>query len=131
MDKTLIASDLISLYVESISKADTASFRSLWSGKDNTLVSIGRLYRGVDEIVDDFLLGTVGRKYTSIKLLTDDIKIIDASDSLVIVIFRFHADTVLRKNDKPYGFQGLETQIIVKTDKGWKFQHIHYSKRSD
>ena len=130
MNNTLDITTLVNAYVNVIASGDTNAFRQLWTGKDNTLVSIGKLFNGIDDITDDFLIGTVQRKYESIRLVTEDIKIIEASESMAVVIFRFTGEAILRNTLKDYSFKGLETQVLVKDKKSWKFQHIHYSKRS-
>jgi hypothetical protein len=35
---------------------------------------------------------------------------------------------VLRETNEPFGFEGLETQVMVKEEGKWKIQHVHYSK---
>ncbi len=116
-------------YCESIHSQNENDFKSLWSKKQECiLISIGNIFKGVDSIYKDFLIGLVQKAYTKIDLIPDDVDVNINSDDLAIVVFQYHTDCILRQNGEKFGIKGVETQVFIKEDNQWKLKHIHYSK---
>ena len=64
-------------YCESIHSQNENDFKSLWSKKQECiLISIGNIFKGVDSIYKDFLIGLVQKAYTKIDLIPDDVDVI-------------------------------------------------------
>ena len=92
------------------------------------LISIGKIFKGIDSIYKDFVIDLIQKSYTTIDLIPDDIDVHINSNDLAIIIFKYHTDCILRKNGEKFGINGVETQIFIKEDNLWKLKHIHYSK---
>ena len=92
------------------------------------LIAITRHFRGRESIYNDFLLGGIQKNYRFIELISDEVDVYEINDQLVNIVFKYHTISVLRETNEPFGFEGLETQVMVKEEGKWKIQHVHYSK---
>lgn len=43
-----------------------------------------------------------------------------------INLHMYHTECIIRENGQPHGIEGLETQILKRTEAGWKIAHIQY-----
>ena len=92
------------------------------------LVSIGKVFEGLDSIYKDFL-GLIKQLYSKIELIKDEeLKINFIDEKSAVIIFKYHTECILRENGKDFGINGVETQLIIKEEGNWKIVHIHYSK---
>lgn len=131
MDDIAAIKAVVRAYAKAIHTQDEDDFRGLWSRQALcTLISVGKLYRGIDAIVDDFLIGAIHRLYSSIELVVDSIEVNLVDEAHATVIFGYRTECVRRETGEPYGIQGLETQNFVREDGSWRLQHVHYSKVS-
>ena len=120
---------LVKRYCESIHSQNEKDFKELWcKNKECMLISIGKIFKGIDSIYKDFVIDLIQKSYTTIDLIPDDIDVHINSNDLAIIIFKYHTDCILRKNGEKFGISGVETQIFIKEDNLWKLKHIHYSK---
>ena len=120
---------LVKKYCELIHSQNEKDFKELWcKNKECMLISVGRVFKGIDSIYKDFLIDLIQTLYTRIDLIPEDIDVNINSDDLAIIIFKYHTDCILRKNGEKFGIKGVETQIFIKEDNLWKLKHIHYSK---
>lgn len=119
---------LVQEYQKAIHTQNEKDFRKLWTGKDNTLISITHLFNGIDSIYNDFLINIIQKSYSKIDLITKRIDVHFIDDKNAVVIFQYRTECLRNNTNEPYGIQGLETQIIRKVDNEWKLVHIHYSK---
>ena len=116
-------------YCELIHSQNEKDFKELWcKNKECMLISIGKIFKGIDSIYKDFLIDLIQNSYSRIDLIPDDIDVNINSDDLAIIIFKYHTDCILRKNGEKFGIKGVETQIFIKEENLWKLKHIHYSK---
>ena len=114
-----ILKGLVKRYCELIHSQNEKDFKELWcKNKECMLISVGRVFKGIDSIYKDFL----------IDLIPEDIDVNINSNDLAIIIFQYHTDCILRENGEKFGIKGVETQIFIKEDNLWKLKHIHYSK---
>lgn len=121
--------ELVNRYIQAIHTQDKDEFLSLWTGNEaDTLISITKIYKGDQALYDDFLIGTMQKKYSRIDLINDGLTIELLDDKTAIVVFSYHTECILREDGTPFGIQGLETQVLRKIGSQWKIQHIHYSK---
>lgn len=119
--------ELIQKYADSIHTQDEKKFKSLWTQEDtNILISGTRLFEGVKSIYQDFLVDLIQKKYSSICLVNDGLQTYLLTDDVAVAVFKYHTECIIRENGKPYGIAGLETQVLKKTEKGWKIAHIQY-----
>ncbi len=92
------------------------------------LVSVGKVFEGLDSIYKDFL-GLIKQLYSKIELIKDEeLKINFIDEKSAVIIFKYHTECILRENGKDFGINGVETQLIIKEEGNWKIVHIHYSK---
>ena len=120
---------LVKRYCELIHSQNEKDFKELWcKNKECMLISIGKIFKGIDSIYKDFVIDLIQKSYTTIDLIPDDIDVHINSNDLAIIIFKYHTDCILRKNGEKFGISGVETQIFIKEDNLWKLKHIHYSK---
>jgi hypothetical protein len=120
---------LVKKYCELIHSQNEKDFKELWcKNKECMLISVGKVFKGIDSIYKDFLIDLIQNSYSIIDLIPDDIDVNINSDDLAIIIFKYHTDCILRKNGEKFGIKGVETQIFIKEENLWKLKHIHYSK---
>lgn len=128
MDDKKAILELVEKYKDAIHTQDKESFKKIWTGTDNTLISITNLFEGIDSIYDDFLINGIRKHYSKIDLISENTDIHFIDEDHAIVIFKYHTECIRRETNEPYGIQGLETQIMQKINGQWKLVHIHYSK---
>ena len=117
-------------YADAIHTQGEAEFRALWTGgEENRLISGSKLFDGVDAIYTDFC-GLLHDLYESIYLVNDGIDVRMMGEDVAIVVFRYHTECVRRETGEPYGIAGLETQVLRRTEDGWKIAHIQYAGKS-
>lgn len=116
-------------YVEAIQSQDKESFCSIWAQNSHcVLIAITKEFIGIDNIYNDFLIGSIQAAYSVIKLIVEEIKVHIINDNLATVVFGYHTECIKRNDGSNFGIKGLETQIFIKENDQWKIQHIHYSK---
>ena len=118
--------DKVLAYCEAVEKQDQNAFRELFCS-DATLISISTLYDGIDEIAGTFL-GKIKDVYQSIRLIPEEIAVSFRDEKMAIVIFKYHTECIRRDDGSEYGISGLETQVFLRKENGWKITHLHYSK---
>lgn len=131
MTDTEMIKAVVLQYCNAIATRDRDAFLSLWSGSDSdTLISIAKKFCGTEKIYSDFLIGGIQNAYTEIKLVADSEPQVNfVGEDTAIVVFEYHTECIRRADSSPYGIEGVETQIMFKTDDGWRLRHIHYSKK--
>lgn len=122
-------SKMVERYADAIGSQDKDDFCGLWANSPHcVLISIASEYTGVESIYQDFLIGRIQAAYSQIKLVAETVEVHEVSDDLATVVFRYHTECIRRDSGEPYGIQGLETQVFVREDGGWRLLHVHYSK---
>ena len=124
----LAINKVVDTYCAAIHSQNETDFKSIFSKtKKSTLISVARIFEGIDSIYGDFVYG-LNKSYETITLIKDeDLQINFVDDEHAIVIFKYHTECILRRNGEPFGIKGVETQIMEKEDGNWKIVHIHYS----
>ena len=121
--------ELLEKYKKLVNTQDRELFDEVFVNNDQcNLIAITRHFRGRESIYNDFLLGGIQKNYRYIELISDEVDVYEINDQLVNIVFKYHTDSVLRETNEPFGFEGLETQVMVKEEGKWKIQHVHYSK---
>ncbi|MGN0266374.1 MAG: YybH family protein [Lachnospiraceae bacterium] len=119
---------LVERYANAIHSQDETDFRSVWTQEDtNVLISGDKIFQGPDSIYQDFVIGMIQTKFSSIYLVNDGLQAYLLNDTAAVVIFRYHTECILRDTGEPHGIAGIETQVLKKTDNGWRIAHIQYS----
>ena len=118
---------MVLAYCDAIEKQDQDAFNDLFD-RDATLISIATLFQGRDTIINDFLK-RLHSIYLSIKLIPKNISIRFPNSEMAVVIFEYHTECIRREDGSNYGIAGLETQVFVLKQDGWKITHLHYSKK--
>lgn len=121
--------NLVNAYIQAVHTQNETDFRSLWLDEDVTLISVVNLFKGLDSVYKDFLIGGIQAKYASIDLIAEgqpSVRFLD--ETTAVVIFAYRTECILREDGSEYGIRGLETQLLRKSGNGWKIAHLHYSK---
>ena len=122
--------DIVNKYCLAVGSQEEKDFKNIFTQKKKCyLISVGKIFEGVDSIYKDFIIALIQKLYTKIALIKDEeltINFID--DKNAIVIFKYHTDCILRENGEKFGINGVETQVLIKEEGNWKIVHIHYSK---
>lgn len=119
---------LVQDYVHCIEEDDD-HLKDLFAGNSASLISVARLFDGTQSIEQDFLKGAIRKAYSTIKLIPENLDIRLLNDKTALIIFQYHTECIRRDTGEPYGIQGLETQIAIREEDGWKLAHVHYSKK--
>lgn len=120
---------LIERYKTAIHTQRGEDFLPLWSETCQTsLISLSTCYSGTESIYQDFLVGRIHKAYSSIRLLTKEVQVRMISHTCAMAIFSYSTQCIRRETGEPYGIEGLETQVFVKEEKGWRLVHIQYAK---
>lgn len=118
---------LIKKYTQAIHTQNKDDFYDLWTKKENNvMISNSNFFKGIDNLYSEFLIGGIQNAYTRIDLIIDDQQINFIHKDVAIVILKYHTDCIRRMSGEHYGIQGLETQVVQKTEQGWKLVHIQY-----
>lgn len=129
---TLIKDEVLELlekYKKLVNTQDRELFDEVFVNNDQcNLIAITKHFRGRESIYNDFLLGGIQKNYRFIELISDEVDVYEINDQLVNIVFKYHTNSVLRETNEPFGFEGIETQVMVKEEGKWKIQHVHYSK---
>lgn len=126
MNKKEIEAVVLS-YAKQIHDQNEQEFKDLWTGKDtDTLISNSKIFYGIDSIYNDFLAGLIHTYYESIYLINDGLEINILNETTAVAVFKYHTECIRRNTKEPYQMTGIETQVLIHTDKGWKLAHIQY-----
>ena len=126
MNKKEIKAVVLS-YAKQIHDQNEQEFKNLWTGKDtDTLISNSKIFYGIDSIYNDFLAGLIHTYYESIYLINDGLEINILNETTAVAVFKYHTECIRRNTKEPYQMTGIETQVLIHTDKGWKLAHIQY-----
>lgn len=129
MSETQTIEALVRRYCDAIHTQDETAFRALWSKESAcTLISVGKVYAGLDDICERFLIGGIQKAYSEITLIPEDISVSFRGADLAVVIFRYHTECIRRADGSPFGIAGAETQVFLREAGEWKLTHLHYSK---
>lgn len=129
MNDEIQIKELVSRYVKAIETQDKESFYQIWANNSNCiLISITKIFEGKDSIYQDFLIGSIQKAYTTIKLIAEEVEVHKINSELATVVFSYHTECIKREDGSEYGIKGLETQVIIKENGQWKILHVHYSK---
>lgn len=118
---------LVQDYADAVRTQDEKAFKSLWTGEDTDIeISGTKLFQGVESIYQDFLIDLIQKKYSSIILVNDGLQAYLLTENVAVVVFKYHTECIVRESGEPYGIAGLETQVLKKTEAGWRIAHIQY-----
>ena len=118
---------VIARYTAAIHSQDEKEFKSLWTGEPtNTLISGSSVFTGLETICQDFLIGILQKRYSTIALANVGLTSYSLTGDVAVAVFRYHTVCTLRDTGEPYGIAGVETQVMKKTGAGWKIAHIQY-----
>ena len=122
--------ELVDKYCKAVNTQEKDDVYSIFSLKGKcTLISVSKIFDGLDSIYQNFLVDLIRKFYSKINLIKDEeLKINFVNENTAIVIFKYHTECILRENGEKFGIKGVETQVMIKEDGDWKITHIHYSK---
>ena len=119
--------ETLNRYIAAVHTQDEEEFKKIWLDiPEATLISITTVFSGIDNINSNFL-SLIRNAYTKIDLIAESVDINLIDETTAIVIFKYHTECIKRDDGEPFGIKGLETQLMKKTDEGWKLVHVHYS----
>ncbi|MBE6123235.1 MAG: DUF4440 domain-containing protein [Erysipelotrichaceae bacterium] len=118
---------VVERYAKAIHDQEETEFRDLWTCEEgNILVSGTRVFRGIDSIYHEFLAGLIHDHYESIYLINDGLEIHMVTEDTAVALFEYHTECIRRDTKEPYVMKGIETQVLKKTEQGWKIFHLQY-----
>ena len=121
--------ETLNRYINAIHSQNEEDFRSIWTDQaECSLISVAKIYKGIDSIYHDFLIGGIHHLYETIDLIAEDIDINFTDNTHALIIFRYRTECIRRETLEEYGIQGVETQCMILENHEWKLQHVHYSK---
>jgi len=121
--------ELVMQYVKSVHTQKREDFNCVFSDLAQCrLISVGTEYVGKDSIYEDFLINAIRAAFSDISLVVDDLSFNQISHDMMVIVFRYHTECILRESGESFGIQGLETQIAIREDTSWRLVHVHYSK---
>lgn len=120
---------LVAQYAKAVHTQDRVDFDAAFSLQaECRLISIDTEFVGKEAIYQDFLVDRIGAKFSEITLVTDDLAFNRISPDLMIIVFRYHTECVIRETGEPFGIRGMETQVALRENDAWRLVHVHYSK---
>lgn len=120
---------LVMDYADVVRTQDRRSFdRVFCERSDCRLISIDREFCGRDAIFEDFLIARIRAKFSEITLVTESLEFVPVSADVMLIVFGYHTECVLRESGEPFGIRGMETQLAVRENGEWRLLHVHYSK---
>lgn len=121
--------DLVAKYQQLIHDQSRELFEEVFSKDENcNLISIVTQFQGRESIFNDFIIGGIQKAYSKIDLIADEINVYEINETLATVVFKYHTECIRRDSGEPFGFAGVETQVMIKEEGNWKILHVHYSK---
>ena len=121
--------DLVAKYQKLVTQPSRELFDEVFSyAHPCNLIAITNRFESRERIYNDFLMGALKKAYSRIELIADEISVNVISEELAIVIFWYHTECDLRESGEPFGFSGIETQVMINEKGQWRIIHIHYSK---
>lgn len=120
---------LVADYAKAIHTQSRSDFDAVFSSQaECRLISINKEFLGRDAIHQQFLVDGIGAKFSQITLVADDLAFNRIAPDMMIIVFRYHTECILRETGEPFGIQGMETQVAVRENDTWRLVHVHYSK---
>ena len=118
---------LIEKYAKSIDAADTTLGAEVWStGTDVSLIHPMGQERGWQNIKVNFYENVMGKMFAKRELKPKDIAVHLLGDA-AWVEFNWEFTATMTATNQPMNSKGRETQVLKKTDRGWRIVHVHYS----
>jgi uncharacterized protein (TIGR02246 family) len=118
---------LIEKYAKSINSADTTLGAEVWStGADVSLIHPMGHERGWEQIKGNFYENVMAKMFTKRELKAKDIAAHILGDT-AWVEFNWEFTATMTSGNQQVNTKGRETQVLKKTDLGWRIVHVHYS----
>jgi len=117
-------------YCKAVHTQTREDFFHIWAENTETcLISVATVHRGTNEIYNNFIVGGLGKAFSSIDLIVKSLDVTFLSPDTASVIFQYETDCIRRDTGEPFGIEGMETQIWIRQGDDWKLGHVHYSKK--
>jgi uncharacterized protein (TIGR02246 family) len=116
---------LLEKYVKSVNAADTKLGAEVWDTSASLIHPMGH-EKGWEQIKTNFYENVMGKMFTKRELTAKDIAIHTLGDAAWLE-FNWDFTATLSANSQPMTSKGRETQVLKKTDRGWRVLHVHYS----
>ena len=119
---------LLKKYVQSVNTLDLDLAKSIWDNEGEvSFIHPRGNERSLDEIIQNFYIGTMGKIFTIRNLVFKDLKSKIYKDTAFLEFqWDFYAKSSETGDDVHH--QGRETQFLVWRKDEWKIVNIHYSK---
>ena len=126
MDAQSQIKDTINQYAQSVNELDLEKAKTLWIDiPEISFVHPRGHEKGKEQIIRAFYQETMGR-FSKRRLTPKDIDIAVIGDT-AFVVFYWEFNAIFADDGSAHQTKGRETQVMKKTDDGWKILHIHYS----
>ncbi|HVT40003.1 MAG TPA: nuclear transport factor 2 family protein [Gemmatimonadaceae bacterium] len=112
-------------YVRAVNNADPNLLREIWdTGTAASYVNPTQRLRTWEQL-ERFWRGFLGDRFSVRKFTPDSVAIRHVGDvAWVVFNWEFRAT---QRNGEPYNQHGWEPQVYLRSDRGWRIAHAHYS----
>ncbi|MDO4229815.1 MAG: nuclear transport factor 2 family protein [Capnocytophaga sp.] len=125
-DKVAIT-ELLKTYAQSVDLADTDLAATIWDTNERVIFIHPRGDEfGWEAVKENFYKKTMGERFSKRKLKIFNERI-EFYGNIAVVFFHWEFQAVLSHDLSPLTTKGRETQVLTKTNQGWKIIHVHYS----
>ncbi|GAA4446720.1 YybH family protein [Novipirellula rosea] len=118
---------LIDRYAKSIETADVELAAKVWqTTNDVSFIQPRGHQHGWEEVKENFYEKTMGANFTKRKLKVRDV-VVHVIGNMAWAEFYWSFDATMAKDATTIHTEGRETQVLEKTNQGWRTVHVHYS----
>jgi ketosteroid isomerase-like protein len=112
-------------YVRAINNADPNLLREIWdAGPGASYVNPTQRLRTWEQL-EGFWRGFLGDRFSAREFTPDSVTIRHVG-GVAWVVFNWEFKAT-QKNEESYNQHGWETQVYLRSDRGWRIAHAHYS----
>ena len=118
---------VIAAYAKSIDAADVTLAAQIWLTDSNVSFIHPRGHeRGWEEVKTNFYQKMMGARFSERRLMVRDVVVRVLGDT-AWVEFYWEFAAKMKADGSALDTTGRETQVLKKTEQGWRIVHVHYS----
>lgn len=118
---------VIETYAKSIDAADVTLASQIWLTESSVSFIHPRGHeRGWEQVKTNFYQKTMGERFSERKLTIRDL-VVQVSGDAAWAEFYWAFAAKMKADGSALNTRGRETQVLRKTEQGWRIVHVHYS----
>ena len=122
---------LLENYVKSVNECDTELAQTFWDSEEPVSFIHPRGFEhNIDEIKNNFYIGTMGKLFSKRDLRLFDIKA-KIKGETAFLEFRWDFYATVKETGENIIHKGRETQFLIMRSGEWKISNIHYSQEPE